>query len=49
MIFTAQAYSDRVVAFLQQKLEISNERSRTATINVFKHLVNSSGTTMLKQ
>ncbi|XP_066933993.1 maestro heat-like repeat-containing protein family member 1 [Clytia hemisphaerica] len=37
-----QAYSDRVVGFLQQKLEISNEKSRTSTISVFKHLVNSS-------
>lgn len=36
-------FSDRVIAFLLQKLEMSNEKTRIASLAIIKHLVNSSG------
>lgn len=36
-------FSDRVIGFLLQKLEVSNEKPRTASLAIIKHLVNSSG------
>ena len=37
----AKSHSNRVVAFLLQKLEVSQEKVRLATLNVIKHLINS--------
>ncbi|KJE96498.1 hypothetical protein CAOG_06818 [Capsaspora owczarzaki ATCC 30864] len=37
----ARSYSDRVVAFLIQKLENSNPANRIATLDVLKHIINS--------
>ena len=37
----AKSHSNRVVAFLLQKLEVSQEKIRLATLNVIKHLINS--------
>ncbi|XP_072110546.1 maestro heat-like repeat-containing protein family member 1 [Mobula birostris] len=40
----ASAYTDRLVAFLLQKLEVHNERVRIGTLTVLKHLINSAST-----
>ncbi|XP_051871929.1 maestro heat-like repeat-containing protein family member 1 isoform X2 [Pristis pectinata] len=40
----ACAYTDRLVAFLLQKLEVHNERVRIGTLTVLKHLINSCST-----
>lgn len=40
---TARAHSNRVTAFLLQKMEINQEKVRLATLNVIKHLINSCG------
>ena len=37
----AKSHSNRVVAFLLQKLEVTQEKVRIATLNVIKHLINS--------
>ncbi|XP_072350420.1 maestro heat-like repeat-containing protein family member 1 isoform X2 [Scyliorhinus torazame] len=37
----ARAYTDRLIAFLLQKLEVHNERIRIGTLTVLKHLINS--------
>lgn len=37
----AKSHSNRVVAFLLQKLEVSQEKVRLATLNAIKHLINS--------
>lgn len=37
------AFSDRVIAFLLQKLEAGNEKVRIASLSAIKHLINSSG------
>ncbi|KAK2550462.1 Maestro heat-like repeat-containing protein family member 1 [Acropora cervicornis] len=37
------AFSDRVVAFLLQKLETNNDKARIASLSIIKHLINSSG------
>ncbi|XP_048450050.1 maestro heat-like repeat-containing protein family member 1 [Rhincodon typus] len=37
----ARAYTDRLMAFLLQKLEVHNERTRIGTLTVIKHLINS--------
>ena len=39
----APTFSDRVIAFLLQKLEASNEKTRIASLSIIKHLINSSG------
>lgn len=39
-----QSFSDRVVGFLQIKLEAGQEKSKAATISIIKHLINSSDT-----
>ena len=39
----APAISDRVIAFLLQKLEANYEKTRIGSLAVIKHLVNSSG------
>ncbi|KAJ7383167.1 Mroh1p [Desmophyllum pertusum] len=36
-------FSDRVIAFLLQKLETNNEKTRIASLAIIKHLINSSG------
>jgi len=36
-------FSDRVIAFLLQKLEMNNEKTRIASLAIIKHLINSSG------
>ena len=38
---SAKSHSNRVVAFLLQKLEVNQEKVRVATLNVIKHLINS--------
>lgn len=45
--FIAQSFSDRVVGFLQIKLEAGQEKSKAATISIIKHLINSSGFSFL--
>lgn len=40
----ACAYTDRLVAFLLQKLEVHNEKVRIGTLTLLKHLVNSTAT-----
>jgi len=40
---TAKVYSNRVVAFLLQKMEVNQEKVRLATLDVIKHLINSCG------
>lgn len=45
--FTAQNFSDRVVGYLQQKLEQVSEKSKCATLAILKHLINSSGSRTL--
>uniref|UniRef100_UPI00398F3C7F maestro heat-like repeat-containing protein family member 1 n=1 Tax=Pristiophorus japonicus TaxID=55135 RepID=UPI00398F3C7F len=40
----ARAYTDRLIAFLLQKLEVHNERVRIGTLTVLKHLINSAST-----
>ena len=40
---TAKAFSNRVVAFLLQKMEVNQEKVRLATLDVIKHLINSCG------
>lgn len=40
----AKSHSNRVVGFLLQKLEVSQEKVRLATLNVIKHLINSCDT-----
>ena len=42
-LFLAPAFSDRVVAFLLQKLETNNDKARIASLSIIKHLINSSG------
>ena len=42
-LFSAKAFSDRVVGFLLQKLESGNEKSKMATLGVLRHVVYSSG------
>ncbi|XP_059496590.1 maestro heat-like repeat-containing protein family member 1 [Stegostoma tigrinum] len=37
----ARAYADRLIAFLLQRLEVHNERTRIGTLTVIKHLINS--------
>ena len=43
LLSIAPTFSDRVIGFLLQKLEVSNEKPRTASLAIIKHLVNSSG------
>ncbi|XP_043547011.1 maestro heat-like repeat-containing protein family member 1 [Chiloscyllium plagiosum] len=38
---TARAYTDRLIAFLLQRLEVHSERTRIGTLTVIKHLINS--------
>ena len=38
-----KSFSDRVVAFLLEKLNNNNEKIRIGTLAVFKQLINSSG------
>lgn len=40
----AKSHSNRVIGFLLQKLEVSQEKVRLATLNVIKHLINSCDT-----
>lgn len=40
-ISIARGYSNRVVAFLLQKLEGNQEKIRLATLDILKHLINS--------
>lgn len=40
---SASVYSNRLVTFLLQKLESSNEAYRIGSLTVFKHLINSCG------
>lgn len=42
-LFLAPVFSDRVVAFLLQKLETNNDKARIASLSIIKHLINSSG------
>uniref|UniRef100_UPI0037E92988 maestro heat-like repeat-containing protein family member 1 n=1 Tax=Semicossyphus pulcher TaxID=241346 RepID=UPI0037E92988 len=42
----ANAFPDRLVMFVLQKLENSNERSRVGSLAVLRHLINSSTSTM---
>ncbi|XP_072423817.1 maestro heat-like repeat-containing protein family member 1 [Chiloscyllium punctatum] len=37
----ARAYTDRLIAFLLQRLEVHSERTRIGTLTVIKHLINS--------
>ena len=43
--FLAPTFSDRVITFLLQKLEMNNEKTRIASLAIIKHLINSSGET----
>uniref|UniRef100_A0A8C5DBZ2 Maestro heat-like repeat family member 1 n=1 Tax=Gouania willdenowi TaxID=441366 RepID=A0A8C5DBZ2_GOUWI len=42
----AIAFPDRLVMYVLQKLENSNERSRTGSLSVLRHLINSTTSTM---
>ncbi|XP_076592672.1 maestro heat-like repeat-containing protein family member 1 isoform X1 [Chaetodon auriga] len=42
----ANSFPDRLVLFVLQKLENSNERSRVGSLSVLRHLINSSTSTM---
>uniref|UniRef100_A0AAQ5XCZ0 Maestro heat-like repeat family member 1 n=1 Tax=Amphiprion ocellaris TaxID=80972 RepID=A0AAQ5XCZ0_AMPOC len=42
----ANAFPDRLVMFVLQKLENSNERSRTGSLSVLRHLINSATSLM---
>nr|XP_046255582.1 maestro heat-like repeat-containing protein family member 1 isoform X1 [Scatophagus argus] len=42
----ANAFPDRLVMFVLQKLENSNERSRVGSLSVLRHLINSTTSTM---
>jgi len=46
MFVSAKAFSNKLVAFLLQKLEQSakDEKIRIATLSVIRHLVNAAGT-----
>lgn len=43
MFLLAQTFTDRVVAFLLNKLESNNEKVRVGTLAIMRHLINSSG------
>ncbi|XP_061112015.1 maestro heat-like repeat-containing protein family member 1 [Conger conger] len=42
----AHTFSERVIPFVLQKLEISNERNRLGSLAVLKHLINTSSSVM---